>query len=84
MKLNALRGRPLKGIELELPNDYTGIVMREKEKLKKDDNERELKFSGKFNKFMYWNYDKNPSVNDSYQKALNWLNIADSVSCNLS
>lgn len=83
MKLNALRGRPLKGVELELPKDYSGIVLRENEKLKKDDDERELKFSGKFNKFMYWNYDKNPSVNDSYQKALNWLNIADSVSYNL-
>lgn len=78
--MNALRGFPLKGIELDVPQNYTGIVLREKEKLKKDDNDRELKFSGKFNKFMYWNYDKNPSVNDPYQKALNWLKVAESVS----
>lgn len=79
MKNNSLRGYPLRGVELNLPSNLTGIVLREKDKLKKDDDDRELKFSGKFNKFLYWNYDKNPSNNDSYCKAMHWIDISESV-----
>lgn len=79
VKINSLRGYPMKGLEVDLPKNVTGYVLREKDKLKKEDNERELKFSGKFNKFMYWNYDKNPSENDSYRKALHWLQISEAV-----
>lgn len=65
---------------MKLPENLTGIVLRESEKLQIDDAERELKFGGKFSKFTYWNYDKNPSDNDAYRKAMHWEKIAGAVS----
>lgn len=81
VQINALRGYPLKGIEIELPENLQGVVLRESEKLQIDGAERNLTFGGKFDKFTYWNYDKNPSENDSYRKALHWMKVADAVSC---
>ena len=80
METNALRGHPLKGVETKLPHNLQGIVLREDEKLQVDGATRELKFSGKFDEFTYWNYDKNPSDNDAYRKAMQWIKIADAVS----
>lgn len=82
MFTNALRGYPLKGVEIKLPENLQGVITRENEKLQNiDDAERVLKLSGKFDRFMYWNYDKNPSDNDSYKKSLHWLKVAEDVSC---
>lgn len=80
MQINALRGYPLKGIEVKLPDNLRGIVLRENEKLQIDGAERDLKFGGKFDKFTYWNYDKNPSENDAYKKAMHWLKVSEAVS----
>lgn len=80
MQINALRGYPIKGIEMKLPENLQGVVLRESEKLQIDGAERELRFGGKFNQFTYWNYDKNPSENDAYKKALHWLKVSEAVS----
>lgn len=56
------------------------MIFRENEKLQIDDAERLLKFNGKFEKFMYWNYDKNPSENDAFRKAFHYLKLAEDVS----
>lgn len=63
-----------------LPESIQGIVCRESEQLQIDEAERDLKIGGKFNRFIYWNYDKNPSENDPYKKALHWLKSAEAVS----
>ncbi|CRK89229.1 CLUMA_CG002988, isoform A [Clunio marinus] len=78
LQINALRGYPLKGIEIDLPDNMQGLVLRENEKLQMN-AERELKFGGKFDKFTYWNYDKNPSENDSYRKAMHWLKVSEAL-----
>lgn len=65
---------------MKLPENLQGVVLRESEKLQIDGAERELRFGGKFNQFTYWNYDKNPSENDAYKKALHWLKVSDAVS----
>lgn len=80
VQINALRGYPLKGVELKLPENLQGIVLRENEQLQIEGAERDLKFGGKFDSFTYWNYDKNPSDNDAYKKALHWIKVADAVS----
>lgn len=80
MKINALRGFPLKGAEIKLPQTIQGVILREEEKLQIDGAERDLKFGGKFSEFTYWNYDKNPSENDAYRKALHWIKISEAVS----
>lgn len=79
VQINSLRGYPLKGAEVDLPDNLQGVVLRENEKLQID-ADRELKFGGKFSKFTYWNYDKNPTQNDAYKKALHWLKVSEAVS----
>lgn len=79
MKKNSLRGYPLKGTSVDLPENIQGIVLREEEKLQVDNADRVLKFGGKFSSFTYWNYDKNPSKNDAYQKSLHWIKVSDAV-----
>ena len=75
-----MRGYPIKGTEIKLPENIKGFIVREEdEKLQIDNNDRVLKLSGKFDKFMYWNYDKNPSENDGYRKAMHWLKVSDDV-----
>jgi len=64
----------------KLPENMQGLIFRESEKLKIDEAERLLKFNGKFEKFMYWNYDKNPSENDAFRKAFHYLKLAEDVS----
>lgn len=63
-----------------LPDGLQGIILRESEKLSIEGAQRELKFGGKFDKFTYWNYDKNPSENDAYKQALHWLKVSEAVS----
>lgn len=70
----------MRGVELKVPDHLQGVIFRENEQLQIDDAERVLKFNGKFDKFMYWNYDKNPSENDPYRKVTHWIKVADAVS----
>ncbi|KAL7022591.1 hypothetical protein ACKWTF_012302 [Chironomus riparius] len=79
VSINALRGFPLKGIENKVPENMQGLIFRENEKLQIDDAERLLKLNGKFEKFMYWNYDKNPSENDAFRKAFHYLKLAEEL-----
>lgn len=69
---------------MNLPENLQGVVLRENEKLQVDGAERDLKFGGKFNKITYWNYDKNPSENDAYKKAMHWMKVSEAVSRNNS
>lgn len=80
VQINSLRGYPLKGVELKLPHSLQGIILHENEKLQIEGKNRELKLGGKFDKFTYWNYDKIPSENDAYKKALHWLKVSEAVS----
>lgn len=66
----------MKGVDVKLPMNLQGVILRENEKL---GLERELKFGGKFDEFTYWNYDKIPSENDAYRKALHWIKISEAV-----
>ena len=78
--INSLRGYPLKGVEMKLPENLQGIVFRENEQLKIEEAERELKFGGKFDSFTYWNYDRNPTENDAYKKLTHYLKTSEAVS----
>lgn len=64
---------------MKLPATHQGIIMRENETLQIEDTDRVLKFVGKFDKFMYWNYDKTPSENDVYRKALHWIKVSEDL-----
>ncbi|CAO1426293.1 unnamed protein product [Diamesa serratosioi] len=77
--INSLRGYPLKGVEIKLPENLQGVVFRENEQLKIEDAERELKFGGKFDSFTYWNYDRIPTENDAYKKLTHYLKISEAL-----
>ncbi|CAO1424993.1 unnamed protein product [Diamesa tonsa] len=77
--INSLRGYPLKGVEMKLPENLQGIVFRENEQLKIEEAERELKFGGKFDSFTYWNYDRNPTDNDAYKKLTHYLQTSQAL-----
>lgn len=80
----SFRGRPLQGRVVELPSDYVGIVLKKEDNKgpqgdtaedRNDENQRWTPIH-QFDKFTYWNWDKQPSANDTVVKALDWLEIA--------
>lgn len=74
---NALRGRFLVGQKMDVPAGYQGMVYVERKRPLNDDTERVFQPKNSFNNFTYWNYDKNPSRNDAFTQALQWLEISE-------
>lgn len=77
--MNALRGFPLRGKRFTLPAAYSGVIFQETKKPLSADEERNLSFAGAFKEFTYWNYDKIPSKNDAFEKALDWMELSDAL-----
>ncbi|KAH8300312.1 hypothetical protein KR044_012726 [Drosophila immigrans] len=73
---NALRGYPLLGRRESVPKGYKGLVLQETDPNQAD---RQLRLTGTFEDFTYWNYDKVPSKGDGYQQALVMLEVAGAV-----
>jgi ribonuclease H2 subunit C len=65
---------------MRVPENQQGLIFRENEKLQTEDAERVLKYGGKFDKFIYWNYDRNPTENDAYKKSQHYMKVAEAVS----
>lgn len=74
---NALRGHPVIGAKMELPKNWQGVVYQERKRPLSEDADRTFHKKGTFDSFTYWNYDKNPSRNDAFAQALQWLEISD-------
>lgn len=77
---NALRGYPLQGEVLKVPESYRGLVLQETRKPLDEEADRTLRIKGTFEELTYWNYDKIPSLSDGYKQALQLLNLAEVVS----
>ncbi|XP_062559611.1 uncharacterized protein LOC134224291 [Armigeres subalbatus] len=73
---NALRGYPLRGKRIDLPENYCGVIFQETSKPLSSEEERNFSFAGAFKEFTYWNYDKIPSKNDAFEKALDWMELS--------
>lgn len=69
--INSLRGYPLIGGAFALPDTHRGFVITPA----KSDSAT-MKISGKFEDFTFWNYDLNPSKNDSLRQAMDWMDIS--------
>lgn len=76
---NALRGRPLKGCQFQLPEGKVGVIFRETRKPMSEKTDRVLKYGGEFKEFTYWNYDLNPSENDGIRKTIASLEVLKAV-----
>ncbi|GFT78500.1 uncharacterized protein NPIL_602411 [Nephila pilipes] len=72
----SVRGHPLKGQTIKLPDDYTGVVVKENKNLSMSDDKRDLKKSATFKEFTSWNWDIVPSSQDKLVKALQWIHLA--------
>ncbi|GFO21548.1 ribonuclease h2 subunit c-like [Plakobranchus ocellatus] len=70
------RGRPLNGKELNVPEGYTGVVLTEPHKRSTEEEDRLLIPSHTFDKFTYWNLDKEPSPDDLIERALQWVDLS--------
>ncbi|EDW91769.1 uncharacterized protein LOC6531248 [Drosophila yakuba] len=77
---NALRGYPLMGEKLKVPEGYSGLVLQETEKPISNSSDRQLRLTGVFKDFTYWNYDKVPSNGDPYRQALFLADVAQALS----
>ncbi|XP_034652646.1 uncharacterized protein LOC117891335 [Drosophila subobscura] len=77
---NALRGYPLVGHRIQVPEGYKGIVLQETEKPLSESTDRQLRLTGVFDEFTYWNYDKVPSNGDPYRQALLMADVAQALS----
>lgn len=76
---NSIRGFPMKGVQMKVPEGFLGVVMQETKKTLLEDSERTFKMSGKFDDFVYWNYDKVPSNNDALHRATTWAAISSAI-----
>ncbi|XP_017050003.1 uncharacterized protein LOC108094073 [Drosophila ficusphila] len=77
---NALRGYPLVGEQLKVPEGYRGLVLQETEKPISESYDRQLRLTGVFDEFTYWNYDKVPSNSDAYRQALLLVDVTKALS----
>ncbi|EDW09928.1 uncharacterized protein LOC6580129 [Drosophila mojavensis] len=73
---NSLRGYPLVGKRESVPKGLKGVVLQETDP---HQEQRQLRLTGTFEEFTYWNYDKVPSKGDAYQQALILLDVADAL-----
>jgi Ribonuclease H2 non-catalytic subunit (Ylr154p-like). len=62
-----------------LPKGYKGIVAQETMKPMKEGAERNIHVMHTFTSFMYWNWDKPPSLNDALLSALDWIDVSEAV-----
>lgn len=76
----SFRGYPLYGKEVEVPKQYKGVTFYGHNKLEVDKTEQNMYATATFSKFTYWNYDKMPTKNDTFIAALDWIDIAETVS----
>ena len=72
---NSLRGYPLDGKVMPLPKGYTGLVV-EGSKAGLTSQDRDVRATASFKEMTYWNYDKVPGEGDSYQQAMQWVEVA--------
>ncbi|XP_076332938.1 uncharacterized protein LOC143237493 [Tachypleus tridentatus] len=76
---SSFRGRPLHGKEIQLPEGYVGVVVKNVDKIVTDEPDKRFRMTGHFRKLTYWNWDQIPSQNDKFVKAAQWIKIAHAI-----
>lgn len=77
---NSLRGYPVIGQAMQIPPTHVGLVFQEDKQPLDEDAQRTFQQKCSFSRFTYWNYDQNPSANDTLRKAVENLGMIDEVS----
>lgn len=68
----SFRGRPLKGLEVQLPAGYFGAII-------KRENNTVISKVGEFNQIFYWKYDAEPFEGDPLPSSLNWFKVSSAL-----
>ncbi|PNW80104.1 hypothetical protein CHLRE_08g378100v5 [Chlamydomonas reinhardtii] len=76
-----LRGRVLRGSDVELPAGYRGLLLRPAPGAQdsSDACERSWVAAATFDRFTAWNHDTAPSASDPVRRALEWCALAKQV-----
>lgn len=85
----SLRGKPLKGVKIDLPEGYVGVLCNSSNsKADGNDSVTSMNFiaddkEGDFiQQFMYWNWDRVPNREDPLLAALNWIHLSEAIMTN--
>ncbi|KAM6953471.1 ribonuclease H2 subunit C [Aplochiton taeniatus] len=78
-KTVSFRGRGLKGQELNCPQGYTGLVLREVNKPGSDQEDRTVKVTSTFKNLTYWNLETLPNTDDGVVVAMGWPELAEAI-----
>lgn len=78
------RGRKLVGAQLQLPESYSGAVVRREVAQPAGDEEAGVAgmvwhATAAFESFCYWNHDAAPHPTDGVQRALQWIALAEEM-----
>ncbi|CAH8440107.1 unnamed protein product [Schistosoma turkestanicum] len=69
------RGRPLRGVQLNLPDSYSPVVVHHNG-IVSDDGRESIKFGTRLDKIFLWNLSTSPSFSDPIPLSLTWLHMA--------
>uniref|UniRef100_V9LH85 Ribonuclease H2 subunit C-like protein n=1 Tax=Callorhinchus milii TaxID=7868 RepID=V9LH85_CALMI len=76
---SSFRGRCLHGLDLDVPEGYIGMVLKEEAKPCAEDEERVVRVKSTFSALTCWNLETPPRPDDSAVKAMNWPTVAEAV-----
>ncbi|KAM9302245.1 ribonuclease H2 subunit C [Gastrophryne carolinensis] len=76
----SFRGKSLRGQEVAIPEGYMGIVLKEDQKPRsEDEEERRLTVRSTFRSFTQWNLETPPSADDVLVMSMAWPEFASAV-----
>ncbi|KAL1235544.1 Ribonuclease H2 subunit [Trichinella pseudospiralis] len=75
-----LRGRPLQGVEVEVPENYGLYIAEKLVEENQNDNACKLVLKKQFKKMNVWSLDE-PAETAKLLQAIAWVDIAESISC---
>ncbi|CAL8107779.1 unnamed protein product [Calicophoron daubneyi] len=73
---SSLRGRPIKGIKLQLPDGYEHVIANSSGQMIEDEP-GSISIGTKIDEVFLWNLSTEPSASDKIPSALLWLQLAD-------
>uniref|UniRef100_A0A3B3ZN68 Uncharacterized protein n=1 Tax=Periophthalmus magnuspinnatus TaxID=409849 RepID=A0A3B3ZN68_9GOBI len=80
----SFRGRGLKGQEVNCPQGYTGLILKEVNRPGSEEEDRTVRVSSVFDKLTYWNLETPPSSDDTIVMAMDWPDLAEAVSADIT
>lgn len=76
----SLRGKPLTGVKLSMPEGYSGLLCKKVKNNDETDHDEDLISDGDVIKqFMYWNWDRIPTREDPLLAAFDWVRVSEAM-----